>query len=253
MRGLRGALTLLTRIPVGRNARFQEELVGSAKWFPVVGALVGIVVGATYALVAQMLPFLAAGLVAVLVGVMTSGGLHEDGLGDVADAFGGGKDPGDVARILKDPGQGTFGVLAIAGGLFLRSAALGSMSPMDGLAMAVAAHAMGRAAVVFAMRFYQPAGAGLGARYSSAVRRIDLVVALCLGVGIGAVASGVWVMAALAIALAAVGAIGQLALKKLGGLNGDVLGAVEQVAESAILVLGAAIAHQSWIGPAWWS
>lgn len=246
-------MTLLTRIPAGRNAMRQGEHASSVRWFPLVGVLVGVVVGATYALGAQWLPSLVAGLIAVLVGIMVTGGLHEDGLGDIADAFGGGSDAADAARILKDPRQGTFGVLAIASALFLRAAALGGMSPFDGLAMAVAAHAIGRAAVVVAMRVFRTIGDGLAASYSRAVTTIDVVVALGLGVGIGAVASGIWVVASLAVALAAAGIIGRLGVKKIGGVNGDVLGAIEQVAECAILVLGAAIAHQVWIRPAWWA
>ncbi len=193
-------------------------------------------------------------MIAVLVGVTVTGGLHEDGLGDVADAFGGGRDQADVARILKDPRQGTFGVVAIAGAQFLRAGALGSMVPVDGLAIAVTAHLIGRTAVVVAMRFHRSAGAGLAVSYSSTVTTIDLVVALGIGVGVGAAASGIWVVACLAIALAVVWIVGRLALKKLGGLNGDVLGAIEQISESAILVLGAAAVHEAWwTRPAWWA
>lgn len=251
MRGLRGAVTLLTRFPAGGTARERGELAGSVRWFPLVGALIGLVVGAMYALGTRWLPSLVAGLIAVLVGVMVTGGLHEDGLGDIADAFGGGGDPAEVARILKDPRQGTFGVLAIAGSLFLRAGALGSIGAVDGLAMAVAAHVMGRTAVVMAVRFH-PVVPGLAANYASTVTTFDLVVALGIGVGFGAVASGIWVVAFLAIALAAVWIIGRLALKKLGGVSGDVLGGIEQITEGAILVLGAAMAHEAWIRPVWW-
>lgn len=252
MRGLRGALTLLTRIPAGGTARERGALAGSVRWFPLVGALIGLVVGATYAVGTQWLPSLVAGLIAVLVGVMVTGGLHEDGLGDIADAFGGGSNPTEVARILKDPRHGTFGVLAIAGALLVRAGALGSMSLVDGLAMAVAAHVIGRTAVVIAMRFH-PVASGLAANYASTVTSFDLVVAVGIGVGFGAAASGIWVAACLAIALLTVSVMGRLALKKLGGVNGDVLGGIEQVTESAILVLGAAIAHEGWIRPAWWA
>ena len=253
MKGLRGAVTLLTRIPVGSKVIDQSEVAGSVRWFPLVGALIGLVVGTTYGLLAQSLPSVVAGVLAVLVGVMLTGGLHEDGLGDTADALGGGKDAADAARILKDPRQGTFGVLAIAGALFLRATALGSMSPMDGVAMAVAAHLFGRTAVVVAMRFHRSIGDGLGARYSSVVTYSDVVVALGLGLGLGAAVSGIWVLASLAIALAAVVLAGRIASKKLGGLSGDGLGAIEQVTESGVFVLGAAIAHESLIRPAWWS
>lgn len=253
MRGLRAAVAFLTRIPVSTNVMEPGELAISVRWFPLVGALVGVVVGGTYALGAQWLPSLVAALIAILVGVMVTGGLHEDGLGDVADAFGGGSDPADVARILKDPRQGTFGVLAIASAVFLRAAALGSMSPIDGLAMVVAAHAIGRSAVVVAIRVFGSVGDGLASTHSRAVTVVDVVIGLGLGMGIGAVASGIWVVASFALALASAGIIGRLSLKKIGGVTGDVLGAIEQVAESAILVLGAAIAHEAWIRPVWWA
>ena len=253
MRGLRAAVTLLTRIPAGGTASERGALAGSVRWFPSVGALIGLVVGTIYALGAEWLPSLVAGVIAVLVGVMVTGGLHEDGLGDIADAFGGGINHAEVARILKDPRQGTFGVLAIAGALIVRAGALGSMSPLDGLAMAVAAHVTGRTAVVIAMRFQRPLGAGLAANYEGTVTIVDLVVGVGIGVGLGAVASGIWVVACLAIALAVVRITGRLALRKLGGTSGDVLGGIEQVVESAILVLGAATAHEGWIRPAWWA
>jgi adenosylcobinamide-GDP ribazoletransferase len=178
VRRLRGAINLLTRIPTGGTAGERGDLAGSVRWFPLVGALIGLVVGAIYALGALWAPSLVAGLIAVLVGVMVTGGLHEDGLGDV---FGGGNDPAEVARILKDPRQGTFGVLAIAGALFVRASALGSMAPVDGLAMAVAAHVIGRTAVVTAMRFH-PVAPGLAANYASTVTTVDLVVAVGIGV-----------------------------------------------------------------------
>ena len=251
MTGLRWAVTFLTRIPVG-NAGGPGDAGGSSRWFPVVGAAIGVVVGATYALVAQVLPSVIAGLIAVLVGVLITGGLHEDGLGDTADAFGGGLDQAEVARILEDPRQGTFGVIAIAGGLLLRAGAIGSMSAVDGLSMAIAAHSIGRLAVVLAMRFQHSVGGGLGERYARTVTTNDVLVALAAGLGIGAVASGIWVIASLALALAAAWVIGRIARKKLGGSSGDVLGTIEQAAEAAILVLGAAIAQESWVRPAWW-
>lgn len=253
MKGLRGAVTFLTRFPAGSGPVGEEELARSARWFPVVGALVGVVVGATYALIGLWLPSLVAALIAVLVGVVVTGGLHEDGLGDVADAFGGGTDAADIARILKDPRQGTFGVIAITGALVLRAVALGSMSPTNGLAMAVAAHAIGRTAAVVAMRAFRPAGQGLAATFARSLTTVDVVVAVALGIAIGAIASGVWVAASLAIALVAAGIIGRFGVKKLGGLTGDLLGAIEQVAETAILVLGTAIMHEAWLAPAWWA
>jgi adenosylcobinamide-GDP ribazoletransferase len=163
VKGLLGAVSFLTRVPTGTGARRPEELAGSVPWFPVVGAGVGLAVAAVYGGARLALPPLPAAALAVVAGICLTGAFHEDGLGDTADAFAGGWDRESTARILKDPRLGTFGVLAVAGSLLLRVAAVAALAPAAALAALPAAHALSRAAAVAAMTAL-PVGPGRGRR-----------------------------------------------------------------------------------------
>src|SRR5690242_16837558 len=82
----------LTRLPAPSSAG-SGDLAASARGFPVVGIVVGLLGGIAYVLAASMgLPPLPAALIAVLATVLATGGLHEDGLADTADGLGGGRD-----------------------------------------------------------------------------------------------------------------------------------------------------------------
>ena len=109
--GLRGAVTFLTRVPIG-YAAVEIDLARSVPFVPVVGALVGLAVAGADIGVGAVLPRLPAAALAVTVGVVLTGALHEDGLADTADALGA-RDRADVLRILRDPAHGTYGVLAL--------------------------------------------------------------------------------------------------------------------------------------------
>src|SRR5439155_23856293 len=85
--GLRGAVAFLTRVPIGRAAS-EIDLARSVPYVPVVGALVGLAVAGVDIGVRTVLLGLPAAALAVTVGVVLTGALHEDGLADTADAFG---------------------------------------------------------------------------------------------------------------------------------------------------------------------
>ena len=253
MSGFVDALSLLTRVPV--RARGEDVALGRAvPWFPVVGAAVGALVAGVYAGLVQLLPPLPAAAVAALAGAAMTGAFHEDGLGDVADAFAGGWTKERRLEILDDPRLGTFGVLAVAGAFVIRTGALASLGAADALALLPAAHALSRAGAIALMRSLPPAAPGsLGATYASAVTPNGAVAALAAAVAIGAALIGGWVVAAVALCAAAAIAMGALARAKIGGISGDVLGATQQVAELAVLLMGAAVVQKGWPALAWWS
>ena len=160
-----------------------------------------------------LLPPLPAASLAVVAGIGLTGAFHEDGLGDTADAFVGHHDRDDTVRILKDPRLGTFGVLAVAASLLLRAGAVAALTPAAALAALPAAHALSRAAAVATMTVL-PAAAetGLGASYVLALSR--------------------W--------RALTGAAAGLATRRIGGVTGDVLGAIQQLAEILVLLVAVA-------------
>jgi adenosylcobinamide-GDP ribazoletransferase len=252
VKGLLGAVSFLTRVPVGTGERETGELAGFVPWFPVVGVGVGLVVGGAYAGGSELLPPLPAAGVAVVAGICLTGAFHEDGLGDTADAFAGGRDRDHTMRILKDPRLGTFGVLAVAASLVLRVAAVAALAPGAALAALPAAHALSRAAAVGVMTaFPAAADTGLGAGYALALSRRRALAGVAAGLAVALALLGVAALGAAAAAAAAAFLLGRLAVRRLGGVTGDVLGAVQQLGEVLVLLVAVAtVTAGRWQSPA---
>ncbi len=189
---------------------------------------------------------------AVVAGVCLTGAFHEDGLGDTADAFAGGWDRESTVRILQDPRLGTFGVLAVAASLLLRVAAVAALAPAAALAALPAAHALSRAGAVATMAALPAAaGTGLGAD-------LHAVAVPPAGPGRGRRRPGrrpgparrrppLWAAAAAALAA---WLLGRLARRRIGGVTGDVLGAIQQLGEILVLLAAAAaVTAGGWRSP----
>lgn len=244
MSGFRIALTFLTRVPAGSTVA-QTDMAASVPWFPVVGALVGVAVAGVYAVAALVLAPVIAACLALAAGIVVTGGFHEDGLGDTADAFGGGWDRDDRLRIMKDSRQGTFGVLALCLSVVIRVAALAALSPLAAVAVVPTAHALSRAGALWLTVALPPASVdGLGVSYRAGGSRARVAIASGVGLLIALAFAGLWSVAfALAAAVSVLG-VGVLAADKIEGFTGDVLGAAQQAAEIGILVVAAALAPE---------
>ena len=237
------ATVVLTRIPIGVAAA-EPGAVAAAAWaFPLVGAGVGGIVAIVF-FAAELLRLgpIPAALLAVLAGIAVTGALHEDGLADTADGFGGGRDRDRKLAIMRDSRQGTYGIIAIAGSIGLRAAAIGAAGdPIDaGLAL-IAAHAMSRALLPVTMRVLAPAREeGLGAT-AGQPSIAGAAVSMAIGVLVSLAALGpVRGLVAIAVASAAVALTALLAQRQVGGYTGDVLGAFQQIGEIAMLLVAAA-------------
>ena len=226
------ALMLLTRLPAGDVGEGAPGL-GAAAWaFPLAGLAVGGIVGWLFvgALHWGLRPTVAAG-VAIVAGLIETGGLHEDGLADVADGFGGGQNRPAKLEIMKDSRLGSYGALALIAALGLRWAMLTQVGQVQVIiALAVAS----RAAMVPALAAMPAARAdGLG-RAAMGVGGWRVLVAL--GLGVVALALALPPLLAVAVAAAmviAVSALALLAMRQIGGQTGDVLGAMQVLAEIA--------------------
>ncbi|MGZ0216445.1 MAG: adenosylcobinamide-GDP ribazoletransferase [Acidimicrobiales bacterium] len=124
MRNLRAAVIFLTRIPITFGKKEMPELSRSVPWFPVVGALVGLLVGTSYWLLSQIIPGSVAATASIALGVIVTGAFHLDGLADVADAFPGAATVERRLEILKDSRLGTYGTSALVLVLLLEIASL---------------------------------------------------------------------------------------------------------------------------------
>jgi len=245
------AFAFLTRLPLrglfgGMTA--QDLLVppslASAAWaFPLVGLIVGVLGGIGYWIAAALaLPTLAAALIAVATTVLVTGALHEDGLADTADGFGGGATPEEKLAIMRDSRSGAYGVLALIFSIGLRAAALTEISFRGEVLVAlIAAHAFARGLLPIALYRLDPARSdGLGAAAGKPESNIVLIAG-AIGLIIAVLAIGLRAGLSAAIAATVVaGVIGWLAQRQIGGQTGDVLGAIEQGAETAALLAAAA-------------
>jgi len=219
-------------------------LAQSAWTFPLIGAGIGAVGALVYWLGygAGSSSFVAATL-AVAATVIITGCLHEDGLADTADGFGGDGTQERKLEIMRDSRNGAYGVVALVLSNLLRVGAIASLvDPGLVVAALIAAHAGARAAMPLFMAtvprarqdgLSASAGSPPGGSVLAAVLLGLLALWVCLGFGTALVATllvfvGLWLMA-------------RLSLKQIGGQTGDVIGAVEQLSEILILLTASAL------------
>lgn len=231
------AYVFLTRLPWPRPIRDPRPLMAASWAFPVIGALVGIIAGVAFALAdAVGLPGEAAAVIALAAAALVTGALHEDGLADLADGFGGGRDPESKRRIMRDSRIGSYGVLALVLTLGLKVACLAALDADSAVLALIAAHAVARGIVPGLTRALPFAtGDGVGRSAGKPGRGGALwAAALAVAVAVFVLPAGIGLAAALAAAVAAV-LVGVLARRQIGGVTGDVLGAAEQTAEAVAL------------------
>jgi adenosylcobinamide-GDP ribazoletransferase len=232
------AVQFLTRIPV--RVRFAPgDLQRATGAFPAVGALVAAVgIGARWTLG----PWLGAELATIAAlgaMVVTTGALHEDGLADAADGLWGGRTPDERLRIMRDSRLGTYATVALIALLAVKFAALAPMSIAVFAATLVPAMVLARASSLILMRAL-PAAPDSLATLAGAPSVGGWVVAGA-SVAVSLVGFGVGAWLPLILALLVTAAAGGIALRKVGGINGDQLGAANQLVEVAVLVAGVGV------------
>ena len=239
-------LRLLTRLPAPAAGPvvFGGRLARALRTIPLVGAIVGAIGGLAYiaALWLGLAPLIAATL-AVLATLVATGAYHEDGFADTCDGLGGAFERERKLAIMQDSRHGTFGVAAIVASLLLRVAALAAIAE-PGLVFAalIAAHAAARAFLPVTM-FYGNAAKSDGQGFAAGKpETASAWAALALAAIIALVALGLVALPALAAGAVAAFAMFAIARRQIGGYTGDVLGAIEQVAEIAMLLALAALA-----------
>ena len=235
-------LGLLTRLPVNVVATVSPSVFArSSRWFPMVGALVGMQSAATLFLgILVGLPNVVAVLIAIGFSILLTGALHEDGLADVADGFGGGANRDAKLEIMRDSRVGTYGVLALILAVGLKGALLVALMNsgfwIAAMAMIVAASASRLTPVILMNRL--PMARNDGMAVTAGKPEAESVRIACgLALASLLVLTGWQAMLVTIIAtLAACAAIGALARRQIGGQTGDVLGAGQQVTEICVLI-----------------
>lgn len=236
-------LVFFTRLPLP-HFEFGGRALAQAIWAaPLVGVAVAVTASVAHlvASAAGLSPEVAAAL-ALATAMLVTGCLHEDGLSDVADGFGGGRTREKKLEIMRDSRIGAYGASALAMSALIRWSAIAQLgntfSVFCGL---VAAHAASRALLPAFMHVVHPARPdGLAANAGSASADAAYV-SLAIG-AVALLALGLSGLVAAAILLALVFyAFRALCLRQIGGQTGDTLGALQQLGEIAVLLVAAAV------------
>lgn len=230
------ALGFLTLVPLGSRAPRSGRLGPAAPWFPLVGAAVGLVAGGVRAGAEPLVGVLPASALAVMAAIILTGGLHQDGLADCADALGARGGPERRLAVMRDPAVGAFGVLALIGWALLLVTVIGSLDTGRAVVALVVAGALGRLAAVGHARACRPARPdGLSAGFAPS--GVGLALAIASSIPLLAPAGPSAGSAALAAAAAVCAGSAALARSRFGGRTGDTLGATVCVAEVAVVLV----------------
>jgi adenosylcobinamide-GDP ribazoletransferase len=243
------ALRFLTILPVPSSVSAQELdwLSRCVKYFPLVGIIIGLASAVVWLVTGGIWGPVIAAILAVATGIVITGALHEDGLADTADGFGGGWTVEKRLAIMKDSRIGAYGALALGFGVAMRVATLADWPAWTGAAALIAVHAAARItpAFVLSRMTYQGDVAAMKVAYADSPIRSEefrfalLIVIVALlplaFISFTAVVAGLLLGGTLAAALAA------WSRRLIGGYTGDVLGAIEQLFEIGFL-LGVAAA-----------
>jgi adenosylcobinamide-GDP ribazoletransferase len=243
------AIRFLTILPVPNSDHAPEPdwLTRAMTFFPAVGIGIGVISALVlllgHALFGHSLfgPALAA-LLAVAASIVVTGAMHEDGLADTFDSFGGGWSVARRLEIMKDSRLGTYGGLALGLDVALRATALAQLPLWAALATLVACHAAARATPGFVKRKLGYAGdvSAMKVSYAEEAMRKDEWVVVLVTVALAALPlllmSPLALIVGLGLGAILAAAVAALAKRLLGGYTGDVLGATEQMFEIGFLL-----------------
>jgi adenosylcobinamide-GDP ribazoletransferase len=244
----RAALAFLTVVPataLGEPAGTKPNFRRGARSFPLVGLVVGLAGGLVLmiALAIGLSPLIAS-VLAVLATVLLTGAIHEDGLADTADGFGGGRTSEAKLAIMDDSRVGTYGAVAIGFSLLIRIAALAALAPIGGgraaLAL-VAAETASRAMMVQLWCRLPAAKLGGMSEETGVPDERAMYMAMFLAGVIVLVAiiptSGFWaaLFGSFLLIAASLG-FERLSANQIGGRTGDTLGACQQISAAAFLI-----------------
>lgn len=223
----------------------EKELGRSVPFLPVIGLLIGILVAALDYGLTFLLPQLLASVFAVIALLAVSGGFHLDGLADTADGFLSSRSREGILEIMKDSRTGPMGVAAVVSVIGLKVAALASIPPPLRLRSLLLMPLAGRCALIIMMAllpYARPEG-GLGSIFHRKPWPHFLWATAALG-SLGWWIAGWTGVTAAAVSLAAALLFSAYSFRKIGGMTGDTLGAVCEIAEAIPAVVAASLSYR---------
>lgn len=243
MKSFAAALAFCTRIPLPASLAIGAEDVGrSARYFPLIGAMLG----GAYLLLAWILhgvlPPLVIAALALAIEALATGALHFDGLADMADGFGGGRTREDILRIMRDHAIGSYGVTALLLLMLIKAFALASLfEHPDGWWTVLLAPVIGRWSILLLSATTPYARPNPAVARFIGKRELAWGTLACAAIGIP---TGRWkAMLCWAAVLAASWMLRRWFRRRIGGVTGDALGGTEEISEALTLVAGLALAR----------
>ena len=243
------SLRFLTRLPVPFTRTLDlPPLSQSMRLFPVAGAIIDAIVAASlWSLASLGIGSLLSSALAVCIGLLITGALHEDGLADTADGFGGGKTRDQRLAIMRDSRNGTYGTLALVMAMITRVALFETLVDLEPLALIsvfAACAAFSRALMVDLLWATRPARNDGLSVFAGTPGRNGAAFAIITAAGL-TLATGLQLrpesgLLALAAGLAVTALMRRMTVKLIGGQTGDVCGAVQVLSEIAMLTAFAA-------------
>jgi adenosylcobinamide-GDP ribazoletransferase len=234
MHTLRSAVALLTILPVRAGAAHVPAR--ALPCYPLVGLLLGLLLAGAGTGLRWLFPNAVTAVLLVALWVGITGGLHLDGVADSCDALFAVSSPARRLAILHDVHHGTFGVVGLVLLLVGKVVVLGQISsPIPVLLAPV----LGRWAMVYAATYPLARPDGMATRFVAGltrgeIRAATLLTALCCLPG------GLFGAGALALACLGAWLVVRLALARLGGVTGDILGLTCELVELVVLLVGVA-------------
>lgn len=242
------ALGYFTRVPVPRWVGFEPAwLNAAARYFPLVGVLIGALAALVYGAALHVFPPAIAVLLSMALTLLATGAFHEDGLADCCDAFGGAYQREDVLRIMHDSRIGAFGAIALVVALALKWQTLAALPPTRAALLMIAGHAASRAcAISYLVTLDYVRAEGKAKPVAQRMSALAWLCACAFGLPwlfwpmFGAAPD--WRLGATMLAVLAVlrFALGRYFVRRIGGYTGDCLGFAQQVFEIAIYLVGLA-------------
>lgn len=239
IKGFLLAFQFLTRFSIRRDiAATPEELGRSGVWFPVVGLALGLFLVILNLLLGLWLPDIIVNILLILSLIVFCGALHLDGLIDLADGLYAGSTPQEVLKVMRDTQVGSMGVIALFGLLLLKVFSLNAIDPVYKNSILVIMPVLSRWCILYAAAKYDYARkeTGVGRVFTRENDMQQFMMASIFPVGITLFLLGLKGLWLLLLVLIAVSGLGRVLNKKLGGMTGDSLGAINEIMETSILL-----------------
>ncbi len=249
MKPLLCAFSTLTLLPISPRIQYEEKnLAASIIYYPLVGFVLGtMLLIPGYLLQSRLTPLPLAALL-LFFGVILTGGLHLDGLADLADGLGAGGPPERILAAMKDSHVGAFGVIALVLVLLLKASLFFDIIDKGRWQIFLLAGLLSRWAMAFAAFLGKyPRETGTGRAFIGKIRRGQIIVATAFALLCSTLILRGTGLAAMVLAALTTGFFVFYLRKRIGGITGDGLGALNEKVE--VLVMLFVMISDGWVSP----